>query len=140
MPDTVVAIVLNEAAGSIVQVEGVGESRAIWLEVETAEGVLLVLGAYPRHKGSPEGERLAFWRDRVKECHKLAAQPRYSNCKKIVLGDLNLHLAFLGRANERYEGAVERQIYEMINGRMGLDVEIRNTPGVATHESGTIID
>ena len=107
-PDTLVALVWNEAVGAVAWLENVSGPRATWLELPTKTGVLLLLGVYPKHSSAPAEERLRFWQDRVGEFHQLLRNPRFRHADLVVLGDFDLHSASVATANKRYERQVDR--------------------------------
>ena len=77
----------------------------------TSVGSVLVLGAYPRHKGSPDTERIAFWERRVQEYRQLVRRQRFKDGRLVVLGDLNVHFSELGEKNGRYAKTHPRAPY-----------------------------
>ena len=142
---SVAALVLQEVSGEIIQIEGVGDERAIWLEVPFSElhggdGGTLVLGVYGHQISHATAIRRGFWRTRLKEVRELRRRQRYCGWEVAVLGDFNLHLSSLGLLNKRYERAVDKEVMEMLLDPDGFGCTLRNPVGVQTHSSGTIID
>ena len=129
------------------QIEGVGDARAIWLEVPWAvrrrrqqDKGLLVLGVYAPQVGHPTEERRRFWRQRCEEYAKLKNRSRYQGWDVMVTGDFNIHWSYLCEANRRYERLLDREVLEMIRGRSGFGCMVGNPVGKGTHASGTAID
>ena len=152
---SVAALILREASASIAVIPGVGDARAVWVELEAPKPGLassgtgqpghgvratLVLGVYAPHAHYDRAVRQAFWDKRLSELRSLRARVRFADHELVVLGDFNLHLGELADANVRYEQALDRDVFTMLQARDGFDCTIRNPCGVATHVSGTAVD
>ena len=145
---SVAVLVLAEVVNEVREVEGVGEARAIWLEMQWAKpkrhtsqrNGLLVLGVYAPQVGHATETRRHFWLERHREYMVLKRRPKYHGWEVLVVGDFNLHFKFLGTANARYEKALDREVLAMLQDPAGFGCSIGNPPGVQTHSSGTIID
>jgi len=150
-PDSVAVLVLEDAEQVVVPIGGVGDERAIWLELRTgkagdgrgatqSERGMLVLGLYGYHAGYAVAIRRKFWQSRLWELKHLRSSARYEGWEVVVLGDFNLHFACLGGKNLLREEGFDREVLKMLEAPEGFGVTLRNEPGVATHKSGTIID
>ena len=147
-PGSVAVLVLSEVASEVREVDGVGDVRAIWLElqwvkqkrqVNQSKG-LLILGVYAPHVGQATEVRRHFWLERQREYRALKKRPKYEDWDVLVVGDFNLHFKFLGTANARYERTLDREVLAMLQDPAEFGCCIGNPPGVRTHNSGTIID
>ena len=152
-PNTIAALILEEAQGEIIIVEGVGDERSIWVELpmgrtpcqnksstrSQTQGTL-VLGVYGPHAGYAASIRRAFWRKRMQEAIELRKRTRYQGWGVLVLGDYNLHFSTILEANQRYEGPLEREVFAALQDPECFGCGMLNGKGVATHRSGTAVD
>ena len=144
----VAALVSLEASAHVVQISGVGDARAIWLEVPFAvlkrkrhrEQGMLLLGVYAPQVQHPVASRRCFWQERQQELFVLRGRRRYADWDVMIIGDFNLHFACLGDKNRRYEHALDKEVLAMLQNPRGFGCTLRNPVGVGTHVSGTIID
>ena len=131
-------------------VEGVGDDRAMWVELPGAgsgrarglagEGAMLLLAVYAPHARYGVVIRRSFWDERLREWDKLRSIGRYRGWRAMVAGDLNLHFSCLASANRTYEAPLDRYVQAYVEARDGFDCQLLNRANVPTHVSGTVVD
>ena len=144
-PGTVAVLVLEEVAKEIMVAAGVGDERAIWLEVPPVSDTrgsigVLVLGVYAPQSGHTVSVRAAFWELRKRELAQVRTRTRFVTWDVVVMGDMNLHFPELVTRNRRYAGTPERDVSEMLRGQTQFGGVLKNPPNTPTHVSGTAID
>ena len=134
---SVAVLIVDEARESVVPIQGVRDEQAVWLQARTGTSGILVLGVYGHHGNYPEAVQVGFWANRVEEAKVLQADPRFKDRPIVTLGDFNTHFRNLGGDNVTLERPRDRRIAAMLT---SIGLQARNLPGVATYQSGSIID
>ena len=145
-PDTVAVLVLRDFAASVLQVEDVGNERAIWSHVLPARsgvGVslgFLLLAVYAPPPNHEPHERAQFFQDRATELQKLRNTARFSNLPCAMIGDLNFHMDSVCSKNRELARPVDRVILNILIRSSGMNVVPFNPDGISTHSSGSVLD